>query len=192
MTHPWQERQNVTRHRHCLSSMLCSGVFLNSRFLGLIELSVHGFSCTKLSIVVGTCLSVFILSFKIARQEAFSFCLSQCLACIQENLVPNQRGYCLKKKKIWEKMCSLDHWNPINIFLYFLVLFIHSASIYFMPLLGHTPYILGEKQVEFLLSPSLLSTRILDLQQITTPMKTMSVCVECYEGKWLVLTVRMT
>lgn len=73
-------------------------------------------------------------------------------------------------------MCSLDPWNTIHIFLYFLVLFIHSASIYFMPVVGQTLHILGEKQVAFLLSLSLLSSRILDVQQITTQMKTMSAC----------------
>ena len=45
-------------------------------------------------------------------------------------------------------MCFLDHWNPINIFFYFLVLFIHSASIAFMSILGQALHILGEKQVE--------------------------------------------
>lgn len=61
-------------------------------------------------------------------------------------------------------MCFLDHWNPINIFFYFLVLFIHSASIAFMSILGQALHILGEKQVEFLFSLSFPSSRILDLQ----------------------------
>lgn len=38
---------------------LCSGVFLKPEYLGLIELSVHGSSCTKLSIVVDTCFCLF-------------------------------------------------------------------------------------------------------------------------------------